>query len=113
MSRINRLTEDVHYALTEMARELLKSGKEIPSCATRRDVEILATSRFCSKCGAIYSFSDYSQLRTGDIVCPFCKELEEAQESSNDLSDIEDSLENIKDEISNVESLLRSIKDKQ
>lgn len=66
----SRITADVHAAWVDMAKYFLRKGI-CPASATHRDLEILANSRFCDECGAIWEQSSYVD------GCPNCREKAE------------------------------------
>lgn len=79
------MTSDVHMSLKNMAKSMLKSGCEIPGDATRRDLEILANSKQCDRCGLTYE--DNSDI----CVCPNCtknKSLSRKADAFNEVRKI-------------------------
>lgn len=79
----SRITADVHAAWVDMAKYFLRKGV-CPASATHRDLEILANSRFCDECGAIWEQSSYVD------GCPNCRE--KAGVAGEVLGDVKDAV---------------------
>lgn len=96
----NRITADVHFAWTEMAKNMLQSGF-LPTGTTARDLEILANSRYCEECGTIWEAATYDG-------CPMCRGLDAA---GKDISDsIEDAMNAMDEAIDALENAAKAIR---
>lgn len=104
----SRITADVHAAWVDMAKYFLRKGV-CPASATHRDLEILANSRFCDECGAIWEQSSYAD------GCPNCRE--KAEIAGEVLGDVKDAvydalggLSEIADVVDGLEADLEEVK---
>lgn len=96
----NRITADVHFAWTEIAKYMLQSGF-LPAGATARDLEILANSRYCEKCGTIWEAATYDG-------CPICRGLDAVNEDVSTY--IEDAMDAMDEAVDALECAAKAIK---
>lgn len=104
-----RFTFDVHAALAAMAADMVRSNN-IPAGVTRRDLEILANSRYCDACGYIYEAANISD------GCPICAEMDELREKSelsyfDGKDDALGELDEVKKDLDDLDELAAELKD--